>query len=347
MANTLSSIMKTAHLKIVLLFLSAIIYPLSSFSQNALVPIGYWREHLNYQSTQQVVKGDKIYCATANNLFSVDADNNAERYSKVNGLNDLGVSAIAWDDATQQLVIAYTNSNIDVLKNGAIKNISDVKTSSVTGNKIINNIYCNGGFAYLCSGLGVIVINLTKYEVKDTWFIGNNGNQVGINGLTNDGSFWYAATDEGLKKASVNAANLSNYINWLNLSGSNGLSSGAVKNIVATNSKIFALKNDSLLVMNGNNWNLFYTDINWQITTVTASENKLLVCQKNAANLGRVLQINSSGIIEKTLVNATYISSPKQAISDNGNVWIADAKQGLSKYTTSFASYIPNGPSGI
>ncbi|MBC7614479.1 MAG: hypothetical protein H7202_00280, partial [Pedobacter sp.] len=316
---------KTAYLKPVLLFLSTIIFHLPSVSQNALVPIGYWREHLNYQSAQQVVKGDKIYCATTNNVFSVDADNNAERYSKVNGLNDFGVSAIAWDDATQQLVIAYTNSNIDVLKNGTVKNISDVKRSTVTGNKTINSIYCSGGFAYLCSGLGVIVINLTKYEVKDTWLIGNNGNQIGINGLVNDGSFWYAATDEGLKKVNINAANLSNYINWLNVSGSNSLSNGSVRNIIVLNSKIFALKNDSLLALNGANWNLFYNDANWQITSVTASENKLLVCQKSAANIGRVLQINSSGIIEKTLVNATYISLPKQAIADAGNVWIADA----------------------
>ena len=319
----------------------------SLHAQNALVPIGNWREHLNYASAQAVVKGDKIYCATNNNVFNVDADNNATRYSKVNGLSDFGVSAIAWDDATQQLVIAYTNSNIDILKNETVKNISDVKRSSVTGNKTINSIYCNGGFAYLCSGLGVIVINLTKYEVKDTWLIGNNGNQIGINGLVNDGSFWYAATDEGLKKASVNATNLSNYINWLNVSNSNGLSNGAVRNIVAANSKIFALKNDTLLVQNGASWNLFYTDNNWQIISVASSENKLLVCQQNAANIGRVLQINSSGIIEKTLVNSTYISQPKQAIADNSSVWIADAKQGLSKFTTTFASYIPDGPLGV
>ena len=154
-------------------------------AQNALVPIGNWREHLNYASAQAVVKGDKIYCATTNNVFSVDASNNAERYSKINGLNDFGVSAIAWDDATKQLVITYNNSNIDVLKNNTVKNIGDVNRSAITGNKTINSIYCIGGFAYLCSGLGVIVIDLTKYEVKDTWILGNTGNQVGINGLVN------------------------------------------------------------------------------------------------------------------------------------------------------------------
>ena len=343
----LNSTTKAGYKKIYLLFLLTFLCQLSALSQNALVPIGNWREHLNYTSAQAVVKGNKIYCATSNNVFSVDADNNAERYSKVNGLNDFGVRAIAWDDATKQLAIAYNNSNIDVLKNTTVKNIGDVNRSTITGNKTINTIYCNSGFAYLCSGLGVIVLDLTKYEVKDTWIIGNNGNQVGIHGLVNDGNFWYAATNEGLKKANVNASNLSNYINWQNISGSNGLSNGVVQNIMVANGKLVAHKNDSLLVLNGTTWSLFYTDANWQITNITASENKLLVCQNNAANIGRVLQINSSGVIEKTLLNATYISIPKQAIADAGNVWIADAKEGLSKYTTSFESYIPDGPLGI
>jgi len=139
---------KAGYIKIFLLSLATVIYHLSSICQNAQVPIGYWREHLNYNTTQAVVKGDKIYCATANNVFSVDASNDARRYSKVDGLNDIGVSAIGWDETTQQLVIAYTSSNVDVLKGDVVNNIGDIKRSTVTGSKTINSIYCNGGFAY-------------------------------------------------------------------------------------------------------------------------------------------------------------------------------------------------------
>ena len=41
-----------------------------------------------------------------------------------------------------------------------------------------------------------------RYEIKDSWLIGNGGNQVKVNGLTSDGNFFYAATEEGLKKSS-------------------------------------------------------------------------------------------------------------------------------------------------
>lgn len=337
----------TAGYQILLLFISLFTFHFSLQAQNAQVPIGYWREHLNYNTTQAVVKGDKIYCATANNVFSVDANNDEQRYSKVNGLNDIGVSAIGWDETTQQLVIAYTNSNVDVLKADAVKNIGDIKRSTVVGNKTINLIYCNSGFAYLCSGLGVIVLNLTKYEVNDTWYIGNGGAQIEVNGIATDGSFWYAATSEGLKKASVNAANLANYINWQNSSGSNGLSNGAVQNIVLAGGKIVVLKNDTLLVQNGNNFSVLYSDVNWQITNLNSSNDKLLLCQQNKlTGVGRVLQLNANGAIENTLINSTYIVSPKQAIIDNGSLWIADNKEGLSKYNTTYSSYIPDGPLG-
>ena len=32
------------------------------FAQNPIPAIGYWRLHLNYKNTIQVIKGDKIYC---------------------------------------------------------------------------------------------------------------------------------------------------------------------------------------------------------------------------------------------------------------------------------------------
>ena len=211
-------------------------------SQNLIPPIGQWREHLNCQNTIQIVKGDQLYCATNTHLFSIDADNTIERYSKVTGLNDIGVQCIGWDATTQQLVTVYSNSNVDVLKKGNVKNIGDIKRSTISGNKTVYTIYCKDGLAYLCSGLGIIVVNLSKYEIKDTWFIGNAGGQIKINGLSNDGSQFYAATEEGLKSIAANSPDISNYANWKTLSGANGLGSGSVKNVVFSNNKIIVEK---------------------------------------------------------------------------------------------------------
>jgi hypothetical protein len=325
------------------LFFSAIIV----HAQNNIPPIGQWREHLNYQNTQQVVKGDKIYCATATNLFSVDTSGEIERYSKVTGLNDIGVQCIGWDATTQQLLIAYSNSNIDVIgTGGSLKNIGDIKRSSVAGNKTIYQVYCNNGFAYLSTGLGIIVANLSKYEIKDTWYIGSNGSQLAVNAFTSDGNFFYAATGDGLKSIPISNTNPSNYANWQNLGGVNGLPFGSVTNIAFTNNQLIAQKSDSLFILNGNSWHLLYADTAWPIVNITAAENKLLICERTLSGNARVLIMNTNGSIEKITAQSGVISLPRSAITDNGILWVADQYGGLAKFSPGVQSIIPNGPPG-
>jgi ligand-binding sensor domain-containing protein len=332
---------------IICYFISAFVcLPIPVFSQNPIPPIGQWRDHLNYQQTIQVLKADKIFCAAGTGLFSVDADEGIERFNKITGLNDVSVQCIGWDAGSGQLVIAYTNSNLDILKGLSIKNISDIKRSSISGNKTIYSIYCKDGFAYLSTGLGVIVTDLGKYEIKDTWFIGNNGGQIKVNAITNDGSSFFAATEEGLKSAPAGSANISNYNNWNTISGSNGLSSGSVKNVLFVNNQIVAEKNDSLFIRNGAAWSLLYTDPAWPIVHTSVSQNQLLICQRKTNGEARVLVIAANGQINKTLAQSNVISFPRSAIIDNGQVWVADQFGGLSRFGNSIDRFIPNGPPG-
>lgn len=324
----------------------AVLFTDDLLAQNPIPPIGQWREHLNYQHTIQVIKGDYIYCATNNNLFLVDEKSELERLSKVTGLNDIGVQQIGWDETTGQLVIAYNNSNLDVVKGNKVINIGDIKRSNFPGNKNINQVYCNGGLAYLSSGLGVIVVNLSRFEVKDTWIIGNNGNQSRVNGFCSNGTNFFAATEEGLKNISVNSPNLSNFAYWQNLSGQNNLPAGEIKNVFAPNSKIILQKKDSLLIQNGNNWNILYYDAAWPIVQSGSSENKIWVCQRNANGNARVIFLNTDGQIEKIISQSGVISLPQSAILNKGIPWIADQFGGLSMFGQTTQRYIPNGPPG-
>ncbi len=319
-----------------------------SIAQSPIPPIGYWRDHLNYSDTRQVVKGDKIYASTATHVFAIDANKEYETYSKINSLNDMGVAGICWDAATEQLLIAYQNSNLDVLDvKGRTKNIGDILRSNFPGNKIIRNLYCSNGLGYLSTGLGIIVVNLRKYEIKDTWVIGNNGIQTSVSGFTQLNNFFYAATDEGLKQIEVTNANPSNFANWQNISGSNGLSSGALLNVLAVNGQLVVLKNDSLMIQSGSSWKLLYKDANWSITGLNSATGKLLVCQRSPAGAARVLQLNVNGVIEKTTSQASVISFPRDATLVDNTLWVADQFGGLAAFNNGLERFIPNGPPGI
>lgn len=326
---------------IISLFLLTLFSNQYCYSQPQLQPIGQWREHLGYNNAIQVVSANNVvFCATTNNVFSVDATNNTRRYSKVNGLNDIGVSCIGFDEASGQLVVVYNNSNVDVIKDGIVKNISDIKRSTVSGNKNILSVYCLNKKAYLCSGLGVIVADLDRYEISDTWLIGSGGQQVQVNGITTDGQFYYAATNEGLKRASISTGNLADYRNWRLI---NSISQGAVNMVEHVASKIIALKNDSLYNIDGS---IFYADAAWPIVSISTAQNKILVCQRTLQGASRVLVVSSTGTIEKVLAQSGIISYPYSATIAQNAVWIADYFGGLSKFTNSVERFIPNGPPG-
>ena len=315
-------------------------------AQDPLPPIGEWREHLPYNSAIDVTAGDgKIYCATPYSLFSVSVpDNNIERFSRVTGLSETGISTISYDVTNSKLFIAYSNSNIDIIYRGDIYNVPDIKRDNIIGDKTIYNIYPLGRNYYLSTGLGVIVINGDRYEVKDSWFIGNGGNQVKVNGFTSDANFFYAATEEGLKKLPANSPNPENYSNWQLVSGSNGLPAGAVRNIVNVQNKIISQRNDSLFIQSGSNWNFFYAD-GWPVVSINSSGGKLLICQRMLNGNSRVTILNDDGTVSRTLAQPAVISFPRKAILFNNEPWIADQFGSLSHFTSaSHEQYILNSP---
>ena len=164
-----------------------------SKAQQTLPPVGLWRDHLPYTSVIDITAGnEKIYCATPYSVFSINSrENSIERWSRVTGLNETGVSAIYYDNGNDKLLIAYTNSNIDIIHRSDIINIPDIKRSAVVGNKNIYNIYSLQKNYYFSTGLGIIVVDGERYEIKDSWFIGNNGSQVKVNSLISDAGFFY------------------------------------------------------------------------------------------------------------------------------------------------------------
>ncbi|MDP4263920.1 MAG: two-component regulator propeller domain-containing protein [Bacteroidota bacterium] len=338
-------------MRILLSFIIGIIFTRAG-AQEPLPAIGLWREHLPYNSAIDLTSdNEKIYCATPYSLFTVNIAGNPtaigsiERLSRITGLSETGISAIKYDDANNKLFIAYDNSNIDILYRGDIINIPDIKRDDIIGDKTIYNIYPLQKNYYLSTGLGVIVIDGDRYEVKDSWFIGNGGNHVKVNGFSSDGNFFYAATEEGLKRAAMNSTNLADYSNWQLLSGNNGLTTGACRNVLALSDKVIVQKNDSLFVANGNTWNLFYAD-GWEMISSTVSAGKIILCERISSTLqSKVTILNTDGTVARILTQLAPISFPRKTILVNNDPWLADQFGGLSHFgPSSYEQYKPNSP---
>lgn len=320
-----------------------------AFAQSSAPAIGTWRELLPYGTTIDVTAStNRIYAATPFSLFSVDlGTEEMERFSKVSGLSETGISTLQFDKLAQKLWIGYTNSNIDVLTAKGVINIPELKRETVNHDKTIHHFFTDNRVCYASTGLGVIVLNAEKYEIQDSWIIGAGGQYVNTYMFTKDALFFYAATAEGLKRTAVTNPNPADFRTWEVLSGGNGLAAAASNGVVNVGGKIIAWQSDSLFVQNGSNWNLFFQN-GLRITSINTAENKLAVTQTSGTGSSQVVVLNPDGSIYKTVQHPVLITTAKKALVQDGSVWVADSTSGLSRWSaTDFEQYQPNAPLSV
>lgn len=302
------------------------------FSQ---VGIGQWRDHLPYNKGISVIEaGSRIYCATPHSLFYFEkADNSIEKLSKANGLSDVGISKIGFDQTSSTLIIAYKNTNIDLIKDDQIINISDIKRKQILGNKSIHNIFVHDGLAYLSCGFGIVVLDFLREEIKDTYYIGPNGTYLNVFDLAATGLDYYAATESGIYSAPINSPNLADFASWQRVS--NIPESTSSFNLVEVfNEKVFVNKpnagyaDDIIYVKDGSFWQVFSQEDQFDIFDIVVSENKLLFC-RNMDVLVYNQQLNLDTKIWSPNQKSIF---PRSALIDHENqVWIADEINALVK----------------
>ncbi len=315
--------------------------------------IGQWRTHLPYGSATEVVDaGDKVYCLADVTFFSyTKSDGSLTRYTKVNGLSDIQVSTLNYSPDNNMLLVAYANANIDLINDdGKVTNISAIKRDDLTGDKRIYGVSFHQDNAFLATGFGIVKLNVKDKEVKETYFIGSEGNPVKVNDVGVFDGQLLAATEEGIKTASLNASNLVDFRAWqLQTDSSENIPAQEVEHLAAFNNTAYATINDTLFEYNGQKWKQAYHDSTVTIENLSKSNQSLLVPRvyrdtSGSIKGGNILTIDPSGKIDSIVDAATFF--PKDVtISDNGDVWIADFYGGLQRFDgTTTSNPQPNGP---
>jgi hypothetical protein len=182
--------------------------------------MGTWKSYLAYQDAKLIEETPNHVFAVYNELNNGGRNNGAlmsyspedgeiRTYSIENGLNDLQIIRMAYSSEIKTLILIYGNSNIDLFygENNVI-NISSIKNNDKYEDKTINNITLNGKYAYLSTAFGIVVLNLERKEIENTYLQGVNTKTVCL-----WGDYFYAVTDEGIKKG-LKSSFLFNKDNW-------------------------------------------------------------------------------------------------------------------------------------
>lgn len=197
-----------------------LIWMLAALSCMAQVGVGQWRDYLSCNRIGGVaVAPDAVYAAAPMGLMAVDRHTGeTSRLNKTTILNDVGVAEIAYDDVSGYLVVAYTNSNLDLVRKGKVSNLSDIRRSDIPGDKGINSIRFHDGKAYLACGFGLVVVDLARKEIKETYYLGDHGGYDAVYDVAfamRDGTpTIYAGTSRGLLYADAQNPFLNIVDNW-------------------------------------------------------------------------------------------------------------------------------------
>jgi ligand-binding sensor domain-containing protein len=315
------------------------------------IAIGEWRTHLPYNRVIDVaLAGDLVFAATEYSMFTYNTgDNSVQRVDKVKGLSDVGISRIGYSKEADALLVAYTNTNLDVIHaDGAIINISDIKDKDILGKKTINNIRFKDEFAYLSCGFGIVVLDLQREEIHDTYYIGPGGSAIEVNDITFNDTSFFAATEIGIYYADIDAGNLADFNEWKvdTRMIHPDLNYNIVQNFagrIYTNYFNGGWEGDTLFVFDGQNWDYFNKENNSRHFQMLVNNDQMYL-----VNRYNVMIFDENGSETARVYNVAEKSIQPYAIDKGSdqNLWIGDDRRGLIKNWNIWSGeeINPNGP---
>ncbi|MBO5720703.1 MAG: hypothetical protein J6R61_04175 [Bacteroidales bacterium] len=156
--------------RVYLIILSLLVYLCPIFSQSEMFE---WQTYSAFDAPQQVIEGkDCIYILSDGYLYSYDKEYaELAEINRNNYLYDTEITLIKYDVIKDMLVIAYANSNVDILYKDETYNIPYIKEAIMTTSKKINNINFlpERDEIYLSTDFGIVIVNSKKFEIKNSF----------------------------------------------------------------------------------------------------------------------------------------------------------------------------------
>jgi hypothetical protein len=244
-------------------------------------------------------------------------DQSIQTYSLLDGLHDINIKHLKYSPEAHALFIAYENSNIDIfMGKNDVYNLADIKNKNIS-NKIINNVEIIGEYAYLATGFGIVVVDLKRKEIKDTYQLG-----VNTTAISQWGDYWYAATNDGLRRAPI-TSNLLDRENWEYLPSLNTANDKAIEKMVTFKDHLLFFDGKSVFSLsNEREEKILFTGMCRQLTLLG---NQLIIAVYNAVYFYTDLNART-----QTNLDPEY-KSINLAYNSEDDYWIAWGAKGLWK----------------
>lgn len=177
--------------------------------------IGSWKIYPAYTvSTSNVPAGHRIYSIMEGKLMAYDVDDGSiTTFDWQKHLSDVTVNFIRYNAESKRLIIIYDNGNIDLLStedDSDVINLAQLKNSTMI-NKDVNYVQSSGRYAYICTGFGIVVVDMVDGIIRDSYELG-----LSVKSCALSQKNMFLGTTTGLWRGTL-TDNLKDKANWKQL----------------------------------------------------------------------------------------------------------------------------------
>lgn len=184
------------------------------FMASAQIPMGSWKFHVaSAKAIDITTDGERIFTALENGLYIYNPyTQEGVLKTALNGLSDIDISCIYYDAQDNAVYIGYKNGNIDKWQAGKITNIPAIQLAQISTSKRINKFVRSGLYIYAANDFSIVLIDVAKEEIKDTYYPTNGLAPIVDVVLTQDSIF--ALTQSQMLKGLRSNPALPDFSQW-------------------------------------------------------------------------------------------------------------------------------------
>ena len=295
---------------------------------------------MSYNDVKEVVKaGGRYICSTDNGIFIYNADDKStEVLNSITGLDPSPTTAVAAFD--KYVLVGHNNGKFEIIEDNTIYEETSVfNTTNITGSKALLHMDYSGGRLYLSSSFGIVVYDLDKKEVFETyWQLGPGGSTVNVFETVVHDDVIYAVTGgEALAGNISSGVNLLDFNSWKRYRPG---SVGAIRKLVVHQGEVYCtVDNEGIFVFRNGEW-LLLIDLKGggAVRSVSSNDISLQYCIDSACfswQEGNAVMMDIPGAPQ---MNTFYRDA-------TGQVYAGDRYLGLVMESGNLYNYIaPNGP---
>lgn len=333
------------HLLAHSLFISLLLISSTRLLQAQNIQVGSWRSHLPFHHITSLTHNEEEVIAATDGgvLFFNTEDESVRTLSTVNGLAGTNASAVQYDAARQQLIIAYNDLNIDIYKKNTTVNFPAIKNSGITGEKRIHEIYLNDNVGYVCGTFGIVLVDFENLVVNETYSLSDGSIDVEVFNVAENSQTLLAATELGIFEANLNNPNLFDVKNWVHHDSIQNINKAKVDKVVYANQTFYCLQNDIIYAYIEQKWEPFYIADEGQQIRNFAFNDKTLYTAQLQGRKASVVEFKSPNITQ--VFNHYSFQRPDELMFFKNSIWMGDNWEGLHEISeTEIKMHRPSAP---